>query len=61
MRNVNTDTFFIMVQKTLLRPVFLYCSVTKAADGKVLTAPEGFKKYWGEKKISYKYLGRIQD
>lgn len=33
----------------------------KVADGKLLTAPEGFKKYWGERKISNKHLGRIQD
>lgn len=57
----NTDTLLVTVQKTPLRPVIPYCSVMKAADGKVLTAPEGFKKYWGERKISYKHLGTIQN
>lgn len=31
------------------------------ADGKALTVPEGYKKYWEEIKISYKHLGTIQD
>lgn len=58
---MGTQIHFLTVQQTSLRPVVSYCRVTKAADGKALTVPEGFKKYWGERKISYKHLGTIQD
>lgn len=61
MRNGNTDTIFIMVQKTSLRAVVPYHNVRKVADGKALTVAEGFKKHWGERKISYKHLVIIQD
>lgn len=61
MRSGNTDTPFITDQKTSLRAVVPYCNVMKVADGKALTAQKDVKKYWGERKMSYKHLGTIQD